>query len=127
VGYLEMAPIPTALDHTVFVVMGNNENGVLSAARALLNPSQQKHLAEGNFAIVQGAGLTAEQVSAPAEQASSGISPIQVTPVATTTPDATAAAALHKEGWILPVLVCSILIVLGLFAYEVYSTLRKNL
>lgn len=121
-GFLEMA----SLDGTVaYLVLGNSDEGLRSAADALQSDAQEQTLAQGNFAIVQGSRLVVENFAAAAagETTASDLTPpweLEKTPAAGAAPSGGVTAyPVQREPWVMPVLVVSVAGILVLLALEV--------
>ena len=120
-GFLEMAPLDGA---TVYLVLGNSDEGLRSAAAALQSGAQEQTLAQGNFAIVQGSRLAMENFAAAAGETAAGdLTPpweLEKTPAAEATPSGGVTAyPVQREPWVMPVLVVSVVGVLVLAALEI--------
>ena len=121
-GFLEMTPLDGTL---AYLVLGNSDEGLRSAAAALQNDAQEQNLAQGNFAIVQGSRLVVENFAAAAagETAAGDLTPpweLEKTPAAGATPSGGVTAyPVQREPWVMPVLVVSVVGILVLAALEI--------
>lgn len=120
-GFLEMAPLDGA---TAYLVLGNSDEGLRSAAAALQSDAQEQTLAQGNFAIVQGSRLVVENFAlAAGETAAGDLTPpweLEKTPAAGATPSGGVTAyPVQREPWVMPVLVVSVAGIVVLAALEI--------
>ena len=128
-GFLELAPAAVTPDKALMAVLGSDSVGLDSAVNALLSSAMRRKLLDSNFAVVQEKRITALQVTAvPAESVpvipgATGMPAMSATQAASGEPVVTAA---RRDGWVMPVMVLSALVALGLLLFEGYKAFFKR-
>ncbi|NPV85795.1 MAG: hypothetical protein HPY45_07270 [Anaerolineae bacterium] len=123
IGYLQLGQ--TSSGKVVYAILGNSGAGVQAAAAVLQNPQALKMLSAGNLAIVQGKRLMVENVllgEQGMEQAATVIPEEPAVPAE----QSSVAASSKPEGWILPVMVISIALIVLLLSLEIFAALEKR-
>lgn len=123
IGYLQLGQ--TAAGKVIYAVLGNSGAGVQAAASVLENPQALKMLSSGNLAIVQGKRLMVENVL-PGEQGVEQAATVMPEEQAASAEQSPVAARSKPEGWILPVMVVSIALIVLLLALEIFAALEKR-
>jgi hypothetical protein len=128
VGYLELLNSPYNAEKQILVLAGNNDEGVVLAGNALLQPELSGQLT-GVFAVTNGTQIATGNASSafsavgtlvPAAEA------VVTTPVAI---PSTAPATLQPPSWLIPLLIASgiaILLIMVLVVISAFSRKRTE-
>ena len=129
-GYLEVAASPLAADKSVLLILGSNSDGLKAAADAVINPVSRAKM-NGVFAIVQGKKVMIQDISLlslPEGTLQPGL--IQGTPSVKSTPSAPGTqpylASAGQPVWLLPSLILSLILAIGMIFWQVSKFFRRN-
>lgn len=121
VAYLQLLAAPWNAQHTILAVLGNTDEALLWAGAAVTTPALASRLA-GNFVIVNGDQLypTDTRLVAP-----SGSLAATAVPGGTAVPPEPGPNT-KPEGWLLPAIALSVLAMLGIVGFVIFSGLRQR-
>lgn len=125
VGYLELMLSPFNVERSILVVSGNNHNGLLLAGNGLLQTELSSQLA-GVFAVTNGTLVATGNASSPFSivgEVAPGSVAVNTTPVSNVLDTK---YEIERPGWLLPVIIISILSVVGILGYVIVTTIAKN-
>jgi hypothetical protein len=133
-GYLELGRLAageTGQGKVLLAILGSSEEGVRLAASALTDAVLLRKLATGNFVLLQGRNVMVQELQpAPGEAAiETGGQPAGAgTPsqAATAMPESMPVSFGQPEGWIMPVMGVSIVLIILLLANRLNTGLRKR-
>jgi len=125
VGYLQLMLSPFNAEKSILVISGNDQNGLILAGNGLLLSDLKSQLT-GVFAVTNGTQVATGNASSPFSVVGSvapGSVPVNTTPV----PDLlSGTSTVERPVWLLPVIVISILIIIGVLFYFIATTIAKR-
>jgi hypothetical protein len=133
-GYLELGQLAageTGQGKMLLAILGSSEEGVRLAANALTDAVLLRKLATGNFALLQGRNVMVQYLL-PASGGTvpeAGGQPVgSGTPLPAVTAESENVPATfgQPEGWIIPVMGISFVLIILLLAYRLNTGLRKH-
>ena len=127
VGYVELLPSPWSSNKAIVAALGNTEQGVGWAASHLIEPLSW--VLKGNFAVINGTQvLTADTRITSIASLVSADSGTSVPPVQAVAPSLspTSPTPVYQTGWILPVLMVTILLIILTILIVVYINWMHN-
>jgi hypothetical protein len=124
VGYLQLMLSPFNAEKSILVISGNNHDGVLLAGNGLLQNELKTQLA-GVFAVTNGVQVATGNASSPFSVVGDVVPGAQEV-LTTPTPNLGGSPVIENPIWLLPVIVSSALIVIGVLGYVAVSAITKS-
>ena len=133
-GYLELGQLAageTGQGKVILAILGSSEGGVRLAASALTDAVLLRKLATGNFALLQGRNVMVQDLrpapggatpGAGGQSAGGGTPP----PATTAMPEGVPASFGQPEGWIMPVMGISVVLIVLILVIRLNTGLRKH-
>lgn len=133
-GYLELGQLAageTGQGKVLLAILGSSEQGVRLAASALTDEVLLRKLATGNFALLQGRNVMVQYLlpAAGGTVPEAGGQPVgsgTPLPAVTAVSESMPVSFGQPEGWIMPVMGISFVLIILLLAYRLNTGLRKR-
>jgi len=133
-GYLELGQLAageTSQGKVLLAILGSSEGGVRLAASALTDSVLMRKLATGNFALLQGRNVMVQYLRpAPGgtvpEAGGQPVGSGTPLPAVTAVPESLPASFGQPEGWIMPVMGISAVLIVLILAIRLNTGLRKR-